>query len=113
MTGYGRTGHWFGAQHFGIEPDIIVTAKGTHERLRPARRGARADAIADVATSEGFPIGYTYNGHPTSCAVALANLDVIEREGLLARARDVGADCSTGCGARGAARSRRGARASG
>ena len=50
-----------------------------------------SDEIADAITGDGFPMGFTYNGHPTSCAVALANLDVIEREGLLERARETGA----------------------
>jgi len=92
VTAYARTGQWFGAQHFGIEPDIIVTAKGITSGYMPLGAVLVTDAIADVATRDGFPMGYTYNGHPTSCAVALANLDVIEREGLVARARDVGAD---------------------
>src|SRR5918992_1013103 len=49
------------------------------------------DEIAEAVTEEGFPMGYTYNGHPTSCAVALANLQLIENEGLLERARETGA----------------------
>jgi PLP-dependent transaminase len=50
-----------------------------------------SDEIAEAVTADGFPMGFTYNGHPTSCAVALANLTVIEEEDLLARARDTGA----------------------
>lgn len=92
VTAYGRTGEWFAAQHFGIEPDMIVTAKGITSGYMPLGAVLVSDAIAEVATHEGFPMGYTYNGHPTSCAVALANLDIIEREGLLARAGEVGAD---------------------
>jgi putrescine aminotransferase len=49
-----------------------------------------SDEIFEAATEDGFPMGFTYNGHPTTCAVALANLDVIESEGLLERARDTG-----------------------
>jgi putrescine aminotransferase len=90
VTGYGRTGQWFGAQHFGIEPDIVVTAKGLTSGYMALGAVLVSDPIADMATSEGFPMGYTYNGHPTACAVALANLDLIENENLLERARDLG-----------------------
>jgi putrescine aminotransferase len=90
VTGYGRTGEWFGAQHFGVEPDIVVTAKGLTSGYMALGAVLVSDPIADMATSEGFPMGYTYNGHPTACAVALANLDVIESENLLERARDLG-----------------------
>jgi putrescine aminotransferase len=90
VTGYGRTGQWFGAQHFGIEPDIVVTAKGLTSGYMALGAVLVSDPIADMATSEGFPMGYTYNGHPTACAVALANLDLIENENLLERARELG-----------------------
>lgn len=94
VTGYGRTGSWFGAQHFGVEPDIIVTAKGLTSGYCQLGAVLVSDDVAEVITSDpehGFPIGFTYNGHPTACAVALANLEIIESEGLLDRARDVGA----------------------
>jgi len=90
VTAYGRIGHWFAAEHFGVEPDIIVTAKGITSGYTPLGAVLVSDDIADVVTEEGFPMGFTYNGHPTACAVALANLDVIEGEGLLERARDTG-----------------------
>lgn len=90
VTAYGRTGEWFAAQHFGIEPDIIVTAKGITSGYLPLGAVLISDAVADVARSEGLPVAFTYCGHPTACAVALANLDIIEREGLLARSREVG-----------------------
>jgi PLP-dependent transaminase len=90
VTAYGRTGEWFAAQHFGVEPDIIVTAKGLTSGYLPLGAVLISDAVADVARSEGLPVAFTYCGHPTSCAVALANLDIIEREGLLANARAVG-----------------------
>jgi adenosylmethionine-8-amino-7-oxononanoate aminotransferase len=90
VTAYGRTGEWFAAQHFGIEPDIIVTAKGITSGYLPLGAVLISDAVADVARSEGLPVAFTYCGHPTSCAVALANLDIIEREGLLDNARAVG-----------------------
>jgi adenosylmethionine-8-amino-7-oxononanoate aminotransferase len=92
VTAYGRTGSWFGAQHFGIEPDIVVTAKGITSGYMPLGAVLVSDAVAEAVTADaGFPMGFTYNGHPTSCAVALANLAIVERENLLKRARDVGA----------------------
>ena len=94
VTAYGRTGSWFGAQHFDVEPDIIVTAKGITSGYQQLGAVLITDEIAETITAEehyGFPIGFTYSGHPTACAVALENLSIIEREGLVDRARDVGA----------------------
>ncbi len=92
VTAYGRTGSWFAAQHFGVEPDIVVTAKGITSGYVPLGAVLVSDAVAEqLGREHGFPMGYTYNGHPVACAAALANLDVIEREGLLARASDIGA----------------------
>jgi len=91
VSAYGRIGQWFAAQHYGVEPDIIVTAKGITSGYAPLGAVLVSDEIAEAVTEEGFPMGFTYNGHPTSCAVALANLEVIEGEGLLERARETGA----------------------
>ena len=91
VSAYGRTGNWFAAEHFGVEPDIIVTAKGITSGYAPLGAVLVSDEIFELATVDGFPMGFTYNGHPTTCAVALANLGLIESEGLLDRARDTGA----------------------
>ncbi|MER5968454.1 aspartate aminotransferase family protein [Streptomyces sp. NPDC002055] len=91
VTAYGRTGHWFAAEHFGVTPDILVTAKGITSGYVP--HGAvliTEEVAAAVSGSTGFPIGFTYTGHPTACAVALANLDIIERENLLDNATKTG-----------------------
>jgi putrescine aminotransferase len=90
VTAYGRTGNWFAAEHFGVEPDIIVTAKGITSGYVPLGAVLVSDEIFEAATADGFPMGFTYCGHPTTCAVALANLEVIESDGLLERARDTG-----------------------
>lgn len=91
VTAYGRVGEWFAAQHFGVRPDLVNTAKGITSGYVPLGAVLLSQEVGDVlAGGDGFPMGYTYNGHPTSCAVALANLDIIEREGLLARATDTG-----------------------
>lgn len=92
VTAYGRVGEWFAATRFGLEPDIIVTAKGISSGYVPLGANLITDEIADTLSSKGgFPLGYTYNGHPTACAVGLANLEIIEREGLLTAARETGA----------------------
>ncbi len=91
VTAYGRVGEWFAAQHFGVTPDIIVTAKGITSGYTPLGALLVGDRVAEQLLREhGFPMGYTYNGHPVAAAVALANLDIIEREGLLARALHIG-----------------------
>lgn len=93
VTAYGRTGSWFGAQHFRVSPDILVTAKGITSGYCPLGAVLVSSEVAETITSDpehGFPIGFTYNGHPTSCAVALENLAIMEREGLVDRAREIG-----------------------
>ncbi|MFJ8545925.1 aspartate aminotransferase family protein [Streptomyces sp. NPDC093586] len=92
VTAYGRVGKWFAAQHFGVTPDIIVTAKGITSGYVPLGALLVGDHVAEVLLREhGFPMGYTYNGHPVATAVATANLDLIEKEGLLDRATSLGA----------------------
>ena len=91
VTAYGRVGEWFAATHFGVEPDIIVTAKGITSGYVPLGAVLMAEHVAEQLGKDfGFPMGYTYNGHPTAAAVALANLQIIEDEGLLDRAKKIG-----------------------
>ncbi|MFJ5829532.1 aspartate aminotransferase family protein [Streptomyces sp. NPDC093089] len=90
VTGYGRTGHWFAAQYFGVVPDLMVTAKGITSGYVPHGAVLVTEEVAATVTSAGFPIGYTYTGHPTACAAALANLDIIEGEDLLGNATKIG-----------------------
>jgi putrescine aminotransferase len=87
ITGYGRTGTWFAAEHWGgLSPDLLVTAKGITSGYFPL--GAVLIGERVLAGLEGHPFrhGFTYNGHPTGCAVALENIAIIEREGLLGHA---------------------------
>jgi len=90
ITGFGRTGRWFGLEHYGIEPDIMQFAKGITSGYIPLGGIGVSDAIRDVIN--GVPPGqrwmhaFTYSGHPTCCAVALANIDILERERLVERA---------------------------
>ena len=90
ITGYGRTGAWFAAQSMGIEPDTITTAKALTSGYQPLSALLVGDRIASALVEKGgeFFHGYTYSGHPVACAVALANLEIIEKEGLIERVRD-------------------------
>ncbi|MBO6637255.1 MAG: aspartate aminotransferase family protein [Roseitalea sp.] len=90
ITGYGRTGEWFAAQSMDIAPDTITTAKGLTSGYQPLSALLVGDRIAKTLVDQGgeFYHGYTYSGHPVACAVALKNLDIIEREGLIDRVRE-------------------------
>lgn len=88
ITGYGRTGKKFGLEHWGVEPDMLQFAKGVTSGYFPLGGIGISDEIADVL-NHGDPVwmhAYTYSSHPVGCRVALANLDVIEREGLVEQA---------------------------
>jgi putrescine---pyruvate transaminase len=89
ICGFGRTGEWFGARYYGTEPDIMVVAKGLNSGYLPIGGVMLRDHVAEVL-HEGaeFWHGYTTSGHPASCAAALANLDILENEGLVERVRD-------------------------
>lgn len=91
ICGYGRLGSWFGFQHYGITPDLVTMAKGLSSGYIPISAVGVADFIVEALRAKGgdFVHGYTYSGHPTAAAVALKNLEIIEREGLVARTRDV------------------------
>ncbi|HYH52973.1 MAG TPA: aspartate aminotransferase family protein [Solirubrobacterales bacterium] len=90
ITGFGRTGSWFGCQHEGISPDLITFAKGVSSGYIPLGGVIVSDALwdelRDPARRPGFFMhGFTHSGHPVACAVGLANIEAIEREDLLAR----------------------------
>ena len=90
ITGYGRTGEWFAAQTYGIEADTITTAKALTSGYQPLSALLVGDRIAATLVEKGgeFYHGYTYSGHPVACAVALKNLEIIEREGLVERVKN-------------------------
>jgi adenosylmethionine-8-amino-7-oxononanoate aminotransferase len=92
ITGFGRVGRWFGSERYGIEPDLITCAKGLSSGYLPIGAVVCGPSILDVLWSESagmFRHGYTYSGHPAACAVALANLAVIENEGLVDRVNEL------------------------
>lgn len=90
VTGYGRTGHWFGAQRYELDADVIVTAKALTSGYVPMGAVLVHDRVVDLLEGTAFRHGFTYNGHPVGAAVALANLEIIERERLLERAVETG-----------------------
>jgi PLP-dependent transaminase len=92
VTAYGRTGSWFAAERWGgIPADLIVTAKGLTSGYVPMGAVLIGDRVMAMLDGARLPHGFTYNGHPTGAAVALRNLEIIEREGLRGRAVEQGA----------------------
>jgi putrescine---pyruvate transaminase len=91
ITGFGRLGHPFGIQRFAVDPDLIVFAKGVTSGYLPLGGVILRDTVYETLVDAGpdFTLhhGFTYSGHPVACAAALANLDILEREGLISRAR--------------------------
>lgn len=93
ITGFGRLGAPFAAQHYGVVPDAITFAKGVTSGYQPLSGVIVSPAMAAaLAEDETWLLrsGYTYSGHPAACAAAVANLDLLERDGLVARARHIG-----------------------
>ncbi len=86
ICSWGRLGHWFGSQRFGYQPDMITTAKGITSAYAPMGAVIAGDHIAEpfLEGKAAFNHGFTFGGHPVACAVALANIDVMEREELCA-----------------------------
>ncbi len=93
ICGFGRLGTWFGIERWGVEPDMIVFAKGVTSGYLPLGGVVVSDRVAEPFwTGDGarvFRHGATYAGHATCCAAALANLDILERDGLVARGREL------------------------
>ena len=89
ITGFGRTGNWFGSQTFGIRPDIITIAKGLSSGYVPIGGSIVSDEVAAVISSDEFNHGYTYSGHPVAAAVALENLRILQEDRVIEHVRDV------------------------
>jgi putrescine aminotransferase len=90
ICGFGRTGRWFGCEHFGFEPDFMTIAKGLTSGYQPLGGAMVADRVAEVLIEKGgeFNHGFTWSGHPVACAVAIENLAILRREKLVDRARE-------------------------
>jgi len=102
ITGFCRTGHWFALTHWGVEPDIVSFAKGVTSGYQPlggimVSREIK-EAMDSVPLESRWMHAYTYSGHPTCCAVALKNLEIMERERLWENAARMGARLYEGLG---------------
>ncbi len=94
ITGFGRTGHLWGSQRYGIQPDLITFAKGVTSGYQPlggvlVGPRVRAPFWDGDAAGPMFLHGYTYSGHAAACVAALANLDILESEALVARVAEL------------------------
>ena len=90
ITGFGRTGQWFGCETLGFQPDLMTFAKGVTSGYVPLGGVMVGDRVAQVLIETGgeFNHGYTYSGHPVACAVALANIKLIQDLKLVEHVRD-------------------------
>ncbi len=90
ITGFGRLGTWFASEHYGIRPNIITFAKAATSGYLPLSGILVDDRIVDalMGYDEDFNHGYTFSGHPVACAVALKNLEIMERERLVPRVKE-------------------------
>jgi putrescine aminotransferase len=89
ICGFGRTGNWWGHETMGVSPDIIAMAKGLSSGYMPISATAVSKEIVDVLKTGGdFVHGFTYSGHPVAAAVALRNIEIMEREHLIERTRN-------------------------
>lgn len=92
MAGFGRTGKWFAIDHFDVVPDLMTFAKGVTSGYVPLGGVAINDAIYNTFADRAYPGGLTYSGHPLACAAAVATLNAMEDEGMVANAARIGED---------------------
>ena len=90
ICGFGRLGEWFGADYYGVKPDLMTFAKGVTSGYLPLGGVMVGDRVSDVLIDKGgeFYHGYTYSGHPAACAVAIENIHIMQRENLVDYVRD-------------------------
>jgi putrescine---pyruvate transaminase len=90
ITGFGRTGNWFGCETMGFRPDLMTFAKGVSSGYIPLGGVMVGERVARALIDQGgeFNHGYTYSGHPVACAVAVANIRLVQRERLVEKVRD-------------------------
>lgn len=101
ICGFGRTGSWFGSQTYGVVPDLMTFAKGVSSGYLPLSGVIVGRNVADELEDPELLLrtGYTYSGHPASCAAGLANINLIEEEGLVDRAHHLAARFTDGLSA--------------
>jgi taurine--2-oxoglutarate transaminase len=90
ITGFGRTGAWFGVDHEDVVPDMLVLAKGLTSGYVPMGAVILRESIAQHFETRMLPLGSTYSGHPLACAAAIACLEEYEERGLIQNARCMG-----------------------
>ena len=90
ITGFGRIGEWFAASRYGAAPDVITCAKGITSAYAPMGAVIVSDRIAEPLYEEGRMLmhGITFGGHPVAAAIALRNIEIFEREGVLENVRE-------------------------
>jgi taurine--2-oxoglutarate transaminase len=90
MAGFGRSGKWFSVDHFDVTPDLLTFAKGVNSGYVPLGGVAISPAIADTFAHRAYPGGLTYSGHPLATAAAVATINAMEDEGIVANAARIG-----------------------
>ncbi len=90
MSGFGRTGKWFAVDHWGVMPDIMTMAKGITSAYAPLGAVAMKPEIASAFDQKVYEGGLTFNGHPVSLAAAVANIRVMQEDGLVEQAHQMG-----------------------
>ncbi|MCC3768791.1 aspartate aminotransferase family protein [Streptomyces sp. UNOC14_S4] len=90
MAGFGRTGHWFAADAFGVTPDLLTFAKGVNSGYVPLGGVAISAEIAATFETRPYPGGLTYSGHPLACAAAVATINTMAEEGIVENAAHIG-----------------------
>lgn len=90
MVGFGRTGAWFAVDHWAVAPDLIAFAKGVNSGYVPLGGVLISGAVAASFDSKVFPGGLTYSGHPLACAAAVASIRIMEEDGIVERAAELG-----------------------
>ena len=102
ITGFGRTGTWFGSHHWDLRPDMLTFAKGITSGYLPLGGVMLSDAIRDAIwnapEAETWMHGFTYSGHAAACAVGLKNIEIMEREALPERSKVMGERLRAGLG---------------
>ncbi|MBN1314975.1 MAG: aminotransferase class III-fold pyridoxal phosphate-dependent enzyme, partial [Anaerolineales bacterium] len=96
MSGFGRTGMWFGIDHWDVTPDIMTMAKGLTSGYAPLGAVIVSKTIADYFENRPFPMGLTYSGHPVSTAAGVATIEVYREENLIERAKQMGDELAQG-----------------
>src|SRR5215204_3202137 len=92
LVGFGRTGAWFGVEHEGVAPDLLVFAKGVNSGYVPLGGVLIGDDIYETFTKRPYPAGMTYSGHPLACAAAVGAIRAMHEEGTVVAAARLGAD---------------------